>query len=234
MHLYTIFFLEFHHSAAETRALAIRKIPAAKKIGLTATFNRADGLSYSLCYYLGPIVITLEKSPMPCLVKMLKYTHPDQPNPKNRNGEVFFHKFYELISLDYERSLGIIKHVLNLCTMEPNRRFIMWSRYITHLVLLENILIVEYQKKYQQQQQQNQQKIKINKGEGVVAIPTSLPVFTMNIETSNDLQKKKKNKTKYVKHNPKYDGSNIIQTLPNGDEKSLLSTGFFIGNFFFF
>jgi superfamily II DNA or RNA helicase len=102
-------FDECHHLGAEHFSRALQQVGTKRRLGLSATPDRADGLRRVFEWFLGPIVYQVKRrdADMTVAVRIFRYSTTDEPyctTPLNWKGEVVRARFINLISEDKERT----------------------------------------------------------------------------------------------------------------------------------
>ena len=101
---------ECHHIAAEVFSRALHKINSYYSLGLSATPNRADGLTKVFKMFLGPIVYRIDKDSTCVEVRVINYFEP-----KNKK--------YTKEELTYTKKLCLPRMINNICE-NSNRNYL--------------------------------------------------------------------------------------------------------------
>jgi superfamily II DNA or RNA helicase len=119
---------EVHHISSETFSRAMQKIVTKHSLGLSATMNRKDGLSFVFKMFLGDVVHKEKRDDgTQVLVKAIKYNNPD---PEYNEVEYDFRgnvKFSTMISKVGEynnRSEFILSVIKNELEKNPNQQIL--------------------------------------------------------------------------------------------------------------
>lgn len=119
---------EVHHISSETFSRAMQKIVTKHSLGLSATMNRKDGLSFVFKMFLGDVVHKEKRDDgTQVLVKAIKYNNPD---PEYNEVEYDFRgnvKFSTMISKVGEynnRSEFILSVMKNELEINPNQQIL--------------------------------------------------------------------------------------------------------------
>jgi len=121
---------ECHHMCARQFGTLFSKFPADRRLGLTATADRADGLGFALHWYLGPTVFTVTRATAGVRVCCLRYQHGDT-RPIFRRGEVDYTALVTRQLSDPVRLALLVRVIQHL--VASGRRVIVMSARRNHL-----------------------------------------------------------------------------------------------------
>ena len=128
---------ECHHIAAKWFQSSLRYFAADKRIGLTATADRADGLGYALHWYLGPTVFKIRRAFANVSVDMVQYTGGKKSDISIRGQPAFTQMVTRQVK-DPVRNAAIVRLATEL--MDAGRRIIIMSARRDHLQTLYSFL----------------------------------------------------------------------------------------------
>jgi len=134
-------FDEVHHLGAEHFSQTLQRIHCKQMLGLTATPNRADGLTKVFEWYLGKIVYQIARRPQDnaVQVELLRYSC-DVPAyavvSTNYNGDIIRARMINQIA-DYKPRTNAIIDWINPYMTEPTRKLLILSDRREHLTAFE-------------------------------------------------------------------------------------------------
>ena len=127
---------ECHHLSAEMFSQSMRFFPADKRVGLTATPNRADGLGYALHYFLGPIVFRVRRNSKAVTARIVNFRGGTREILVR--GEPHFTLMESALTKHKKRNELLVK--LALDCVKQGRKVILLSARRKHLEILHDML----------------------------------------------------------------------------------------------
>jgi superfamily II DNA or RNA helicase len=124
---------ECHHIAAKWFQSSLRYFAADKRLGLTATAQRADGLGFALHWYLGPTVFKIRRAYADVSVNMVQYTGGKKSEISIRGQPAFTQMVTRQVQ-DSARNAAIVRLAQEL--LDDGRRIIVMSARRDHLKTL--------------------------------------------------------------------------------------------------
>ena len=134
---------ETHHVCAKTFAQSLRHFAAKRRLGLTATPDRADGLGYLVTWMLGPVVCTVRRARANnragVVVHRVPFTGSIGKLVFNRMGEPCFTSMVTKLVANKERNEMLALLVRGLALKE-GRKVLIASARRKHLQVLQQLL----------------------------------------------------------------------------------------------
>lgn len=124
----TVIVDECHHVGARVFALCMRQFRARHTLGLTATPDRKDGLRKYVEYLLGPVAISCPTDFS--RVKVLRYIYKDARISAHATAKDHLQRCLMVndATRDFERTLFLLKVVLNIVKESPRRVLVLTER----------------------------------------------------------------------------------------------------------
>lgn len=124
----TVIVDECHHVGARVFALCMRQFKARHTLGLTATPDRKDGLRKYVEYLLGPVAISCPTDFS--RVKVLRYIYKDARISAHATAKDHLQRCLMVndATRDFERTLFLLKVVLNIVKESPRRVLVLTER----------------------------------------------------------------------------------------------------------
>lgn len=122
---------EAHHEAAAAFSQAMLKINCTYILGLTATPERKDGMSYVNTYFLGPIFFQLERTRSHTVtVQVVSYDSCRYrlPPPTTRRGTLNLAAFITDVSEDGERNRMLASNIVDLAVGRGRKLLVLSDR----------------------------------------------------------------------------------------------------------
>lgn len=128
---------ECHHIAAKVFSRAMMKIKNSFKLGLSATPDRADGLTRVLKWFLGDIVLSLRnKNEDVTNVKILQYKPVETDDILAVNGKICLPKMLNRLVEDLPRNNMICEEIFKIVNSDKKRKILVLSDRREHLQTL--------------------------------------------------------------------------------------------------
>ena len=140
-----IIFDEVHHLASEVFSRTLLKVNFKYTMGLSATPDRADGLTRVFLYYLGNIVyrhIKDKKNSFNLIVKHIKYISDDENYNKvelSSMGKICSPRMINNV-VQYNNRLELIVNILHNLALDKDKNIILLSDRRDHLKQIYNLL----------------------------------------------------------------------------------------------
>jgi hypothetical protein len=122
---------EAHHGVANTFQQVIANMPAARRLAVTATPRRQDGLFKELQFIFGPIVFRSYRKKGDCQVVMLKYTNPALTERRVRGTVAKYLMERDLLKDRVRTQMGLELAVDLVITQ--GRRVLLLTSQVTHV-----------------------------------------------------------------------------------------------------
>lgn len=124
----TVIVDECHHVGARVFALSMRQFRARYTLGLTATPDRKDGLRKYVEYLLGPVAVACPTDFS--RVKVLRYVYKDARINAHATAKDHLQRCLMVndATRDFERTLFLLKVVLNIVKESPRRVLVLTER----------------------------------------------------------------------------------------------------------
>ena len=145
---------EVHHISSETFSRAMQKIVTKHSLGLSATMNRKDGLTFVFKMFLGDVVHKEKRDDkMQVLVKAIKYSNPDVEYNEveyDFRGNVKFSTMISKVGEYNDRSEFILSVIKNEVNINPNQQILFLAHrkcllvYMFKAIEYRNIASVGY------------------------------------------------------------------------------------------
>lgn len=134
---------ETHHVCAKTFAQSLRHFAAKRRLGLTATPDRADGLGYLVTWMLGPVVCTVRRARANNRAGVVVHKVPFNGSVGklvfNRMGEPCFTSMVTKLVKSRERNTMLAQLIARL-VLEQGRKVLVASARRNHLQTLQELL----------------------------------------------------------------------------------------------
>jgi superfamily II DNA or RNA helicase len=138
-----VIFDECHHMSSREFSKALTKIRPVYTIGLSATPKRSDGIEKVFHWYAGPMLYQ-ETAAMKHVVHVktvnFDIKHYKFKNVKNKKGQDLLPIVVTNLTEIEQRNDLIVKEILDLKLLEPERKFLILSGRREHLNILANMI----------------------------------------------------------------------------------------------
>lgn len=136
---------ECHHIAARVFSKAMMKLGNSYKLGLSATPDRLDGLTFVLKWFLGEIVLSLKKDNCNITtVNVYNYKPKENEDIIARNGKVCLPKMINRLLEENERTTILCKIINSIVISDNRRKILVLSDRREHLQSLMTTLNNKY------------------------------------------------------------------------------------------
>ena len=135
---------EAHHICAATFSRAMRRLPAARILGLSATPKRPDGLGYALPWFLGPVRYRAERTYDRADVQRHLYAPPEaQQQEIFCRNKVLLPAMVTRMLKDFRRNSLLLRLIRE--TMAEGRHLIVLSERLALLEHLRKLLAAKFE-----------------------------------------------------------------------------------------